>query len=148
MSVFTLLAGCASSGYNLEEAISKWIAYPISDIVHIEELQEGAVVFYLSPKDDHDLPAVAFFRKTEKGGWIGVGPLDLLDFRGGKLFFDWITADLNSGETHDERVQVIYGQINDPNITELKVRSTDNKFVNVEIIEIPDGRFYFYRWKI
>ena len=49
LSVFTLLAGCASSGYNLEEAISKWIAYPISDIVHIEELQEGAVVFYLSP---------------------------------------------------------------------------------------------------
>ncbi len=111
--------------------------------MHIEELQEGAVVFYLSPKDDYDLPAVAFFRKTEKGRWIGVGLLDLLDYRGGKLFFDLITADLNPEETHDERVQVIYGQINDPDITEVKVRSADNKFVNVEIIEIPKGRFYF-----
>ncbi len=34
LSVFTFLAGCASSGYNLEEAISKWITYPISDSAH------------------------------------------------------------------------------------------------------------------
>lgn len=89
-------------------------------------MEEGAIVYYLSPKDDDNYPAVAFFRKTENDRWVGTG-FDVTYDQGDKLSFHVETADLTPEIPYDKRVQVVLGRINDPDVQKVRARDTASR---------------------
>lgn len=143
----SLLSGCKSTitYKSLDDAISKSIPYQVSSILHIENIQDGVIVFYLSPRDDYHLIAVAFYKGDDERGWVKEGPMDLVDYYSEQMSFNVETAAFypqNLSNSY-ERLQVIFGQINDINIRDVKVGGANIEFVNANILETPEGRFYF-----
>lgn len=136
-----LLLGCKSQ--SLEDAISKSIPYPVSSILHIEEIPDGAIVFYLSPKDDYHLMGVAFYKGNDERGWENIGPLDLGDYYAEQISLNGKTVDFYPEDPFNDRLIVIFGQINDPEIKKVKVGRANVEFVEANILESPEGRFYF-----
>src|SRR5690606_30285895 len=107
-----LLSGCSSNSYysTLEKAVSKSIPYKVSNILHIEEVPEGAIVFYISPKEDHHVIGVTAFKKEDgKKGWKSVGPLDLTDYKTELISFNVAMINFYPQEPFNKKIPVIFG---------------------------------------
>ncbi|MDT3701240.1 MAG: hypothetical protein RO469_17715 [Thermincola sp.] len=130
--------------HTVEDAISKSIPYKVSNILDIVKMPGGAIIFYLSPKDNYHLIGVAFFKGDNEKGWEIVGPRDLRDYHADQFSFNVETvAVFDAQGPFAERIQVVFGQINDNEIKDIKVGGAEVKFVNAKIIENAEGRFYY-----
>ncbi len=130
--------------HTVEDAISKTMPYKVSSILDIVKMPGGAIVFYLSPRDNYQLMGVAFFKGDDEKGWEIVGPRDLRDYHADQFSFNVQTvAAFNAQGPFDERLKVIFGQINDNEIKVIKVGGAEVEFANAKIIQNTEGRFYY-----
>ena len=147
--ILILTSGCSLRYKTLDEAIEKDIPYEVKEILHIESLTDHAIVLYLTPVDlptvsGVDTHAVAFIYGSDEKGGKNEGPNGWHYYQNNDMTLYIETAAYSYSEnTSNERLQVVFGQIHNKDIKNVKVAGLDNFFVDADIIERLSGRYYF-----
>jgi hypothetical protein len=139
-----LLIGCNNKYSTLNEAMQHAIPYEIKEVIHIENLDKGSLIVFLTSPESYGFDALGtvYFKGSNQKGWVmdeGSLSWEHIDNKDMTVHYrNFITED------HNSPIYVTYGEINNKNINKIDVADKENQeFEEIPIIEGNTGRYYF-----
>ncbi|WP_044642617.1 hypothetical protein [Risungbinella massiliensis] len=144
----SLLGGCKAN--NLNEAIRKELP-EVQKVIHTEQINGYTVVMFLTKSDKEKFPfsdfnalAVSLFKGNDTDGWV------LEKYKGWAhnenknitVYRERFTIEKSDGHVIAV-IPIIFGEINNANISSVEVAGENGGFTNAQIFQSNYGRFYF-----
>ena len=145
MSVILLLSACTARTMN--KVIEEDIPFNVNEIIHKEKVKDGVILLYLthqkSKQGEFAALTTAYLKGNDQDGWKNAGHNHWEYEENEELtVYTDVFYDYDRNGHLENRLQVIYGKIENKQITIVEVFGDEERIDHARIIEKESGRYY------
>lgn len=146
IGIAILLTSCRAA--TLEEAIAEAVPFDVKETIVKEMLTDGAIILYTTTQEhegnEFDALSIAYLEGDDKQGWTNEGSnhWEYKENNSLAVYYQDIYDYSSEGQILS-RFELTYGQIESKDIASIEGSENGNQYVNLNIIEKEQKRYFF-----